>query len=182
MLTKRISNPILRNLLEWVIAGVLALLLFFVMRTFVFRIATVSGPSMLPSLRDGDMVFLNRFSYLFIEPQVGDIVAFPNPNDPSEHYIKRVIGAPGDVIDLRMGIFYVNDFPLDDSFSHEVVFITGDVFFPVIVEDGHFFVLGDNRNQSMDSRNSAVSNVPGDVMVGRVAFRIWPMNALGRVD
>ena len=181
MLTKRISNPILRNLLEWVLAAGLALLLFFVMRTFVFRLATVSGPSMLPSLRDGDMVFLNRFSYLFIEPQIGDIVAFPNPNDPSEHYIKRVIGAPGDTIDWHMGAFYINGYPLDDSFSHEAV-SAGDVRFPITIEEGYFFVLGDNRNQSMDSRNSAVGNVPGRVMVGRVAFRIWPLNALGRVD
>jgi len=182
MLTKRISNPVLRNLLEWIVALGLALLLFFVVRTFFFRLATVSGPSMLPSLRDGDMVFLNRFSYLFIEPQVGDIVAFPNPNDPSEHYIKRVIGAPGDIVDLRMGVFYINDLPLDDDFSHETVFAIGDVRFPITVEDGYFFVLGDNRNQSMDSRNSSVGNIPGRRMVGRVAFRIWPLDALGRVD
>jgi len=181
MFTNRISNPILRNIVEWVLACVLALLLYFVVRTFFFRLATVSGPSMLPSLRDGDMVFLNRFSYLFIEPQVGDIVAFPNPNNPSEHYIKRVIGAPGDIIDVRMGVFYINNLPLNDAFSHEVV-SSGDVRFPITVEDGHFFVLGDNRNHSMDSRNTAVGNVAGDVMVGRVAFRLWPLNALGRVD
>jgi len=181
MLTNRISNPILRNIVEWILALGLALLLYFVARTFFFRLATVSGPSMLPSLRDGDMVFLNRFSYLFIEPQVGDIVAFPNPNDPSEHYIKRVIGAPGDIIDIRVGVIYINEFPLDDSFSHERV-SAGDIHFPITVEEGYFFVLGDNRNQSMDSRNTAVGNVPGRVMVGRVAFRLWPLNALGRVD
>ena len=181
MLTKYISNPILRNILEWVLACGLALLLYFVVQTFFFRLATVSGPSMLPSLRDGDMVFLNRFSYLFIEPQVGDIVAFPNPNDPSEHYIKRVIGIPGDIIDMRLGVVYINGIPLDDAFSHERI-SAGDVNFPIIVEEGNFFVLGDNRNQSMDSRNIAVGNISGRRMVGRVAFRIWPLNALGRVD
>lgn len=182
MFKNRISNPILRNILEWVLALALAFALFFIVRTFLFRLATVSGESMMPSLSDGDMVFLNRISNFFSDPQAGDVVAFPNPSNPAEYYIKRVVGVPGDVIDLINGIFYVNGQPLDDAFSVEPVLAIGNVDFPVTVEEGRFFVLGDNRNRSKDSRHIAVGNVSGDNMVGRVAFRIWPISAIGRVD
>ena len=182
MLVNRISNPILRTIVEWILALVFAFALFFVVRTFIFRIASVEGPSMMPTLQNGDMVFLNRFSYLFIEPQVGDIVAFPNPSNPSQNFIKRIIGSPGDIVDFRAGMFYLNGEPLNDAFSHETVISFGSVQFPVTVEEGRFFVLGDNRNGSMDSRHSSVGNVYSSSMIGRVAFRIWPLTSFGRVD
>jgi len=182
MFKNRIENPFLRGLIEWVLAIGLAFLLFFVMRSYIFRIAHVTGDSMGPTLNHGDMVVLNRFVYLFSPPRAGDIVAFPYQENPSEFYIKRVIGVPGDIIDLQNGEFLINGQLLDDPFSGDFVLVSGDVNFPVEVEDGRFFVLGDNRNGSKDSRFVAVGTVPGRDMVGRVAVRIWPFGALGQVE
>lgn len=182
MLVRRIRNPILRNLAEWAVSIVLGVLLFLIVRSFVFRLAHVEGNSMEPTLIHGDMVILNRFSYLFSEPRLGDIVAFPYPQDPSEFYIKRIVAAPGDVVDLLNGAFYVNGSQLQDAFSDDVILAIGDVDFPVIIEDGRFFVLGDNRNGSVDSRFRSVGTVHARDMVGRVAVRVWPMSRLGQVD
>jgi len=182
MLKNRIDNPMLRGLIEWIFSIGLALLLFFVLRMFVFRVAHVSGGSMMPTLSDGDRVILNRAAVVFGEPRVGDIVAFPYPNNPSDHYIKRVIGVYGDVVDMVGGRFIVNGEPLDDAFSHELVLATGNVNFPVTVEEGRVFVLGDNRNGSKDSRYASVGTILNRDIIGRVLVRIWPMDSLGQVD
>ncbi|MCL2371905.1 MAG: signal peptidase I [Defluviitaleaceae bacterium] len=178
----RISNPFLRGLAEWLATILLAVILFFVMRTFLFRTASVVGNSMEPTLQHGDMVVLNRLSYWFISPRAGDIVAFPYQGNPSEMYIKRVVGVPGDIIDLRNGIFYVNDQPMDDDFTGIEVLAIGNISFPTeAVPEGHFFVLGDNRNQSKDSRFTSVGTIPEGDMLGKVLVRIWPLGSLGRV-
>ena len=179
MLTNRIQNPFLRGVVEWSLTLLLAVVLFFVLRTFIFRTATVTGISMEPTISHGDMLIINRLSYQFTAPRAGDIVAFPYRGNPSEIYIKRVIGVPGDIIELVGGWFWVNGVPLYDLMD-EYVIAAGDVAFPVIVEDGHFFVLGDNRNRSRDSRFQSVGNVPQGDMIGRTLVRVWPN--FGRVQ
>jgi len=181
MLKNRIHNPILRGLVEWIIAIGLALLLFLVLRMFVFRVATVSGDSMLPTLEDGDRLILNRAAVVFGELRTGDIVAYPYPGDPSEYHIKRVIGVYGDVVDFVDGGFIINGQPLDDAFSY-VPTSWGNVHFPLIVEEGYLFVLGDNRNASKDSRYATVGNIANQDIIGRVLVRIWPFDSFGRVN
>jgi len=181
MLKFRIENPFLRGLVEWIIVIGLAVLLALVTRNFIFRVTRVTGYSMNPTLNHGDVLILNRFSYLFTSPRVGDIVAFPYPSDPSEFFIKRVIAASGDEVDFRDNQFVVNDVPLDDSFSTGSA-RSGNINFPITIEDGYFFVLGDNRNASRDSRYTSVGNVRGNDMLGRSFVRIWPLPNFGRVD
>ena len=186
MLINRITNPTLRNFVKGLVEGIILILLavvvFFVLRNFIFRNASVTGNSMAPTLNHGDVVVLNRLSYNFISPRAGDIVAFPYQGDPSEVYIKRVVGVPGDIIDLQNGQFLINDLPMEDAFAQEHVFATGDVIFPITVGDGHFFVLGDNRNVSKDSRFASVGTVPERDVIGKVLVRFWPIGAFGRVD
>ena len=182
MIKTRITNPFVRGLVEWILAIGLAVILFFVLRMFLFRVAHVSGFSMAPTLSDGDRVILNRAAVVFGTTRPGDIVAFPYPNNPSEYYIKRVIGVSGDVVDLINGNFYVNGEPLDDAFSHEVIWSTGNMLFPVEVEEGRVFVLGDNRNGSKDSRYMTVGTISDRDILGRVLVRIWPIGALGQVE
>jgi len=181
-MTNRIANPFVRGLVEWIIAIGLAVILFFVLRMFLFRVAHVSGFSMAPTLSDGDRVILNRAAVVFGTMRPGDIVAFPYPNNPSEYYIKRVIGVSGDVVDLINGRFYVNGIQLEDAFSHDAVWSTGNVIFPVTVEEGRVFVLGDNRNSSKDSRYLTVGTIPDRDILGRVLVRIWPFGELGQVE
>jgi len=177
----RIENPFLRNLTEWIFVIALAFILALVTRAFLFRVTRVTGYSMVPTLNHGDVLILNRFTYLFNDPSVGDIVAFPFPEDPSDYFIKRIVAAPGDVVDFIDGVFYVNGTPLDDAFSHIDVRSMVTVNFPVTVEEGRYFVLGDNRNNSQDSRYSTVSNVYGRDMLGRVFVRVWPFSSFGGV-
>ncbi|MCL1862719.1 MAG: signal peptidase I [Defluviitaleaceae bacterium] len=179
---KKIQNPVLRGAVEWLVAFGLAALLFFVVRGFLFRTAHVDGNSMAPTLEHGDIVVLNRLAYRLSRPQAGDIVAFPFAGNPSEFYIKRVIALPGDTVNFLDGFFYVNHERLDDYFSQNPTLSLGDVGFPIVVEEGHFFVLGDNRNGSQDSRFVSVGNIPRRQMVGRAGLRVWPLGRVGRVE
>jgi signal peptidase I len=117
MLKNRIANPYVRSLVEWLLAIALAFVLFLILRNFVFRLAHVSGSSMEPTLMHNDMVILSRLSYLISDPKTGDIIAFPFKENPSEFYIKRVIGVTGDIIDLQPYHFLVIGIRLDDDFS-----------------------------------------------------------------
>jgi len=182
MIKNRIANPFLRGLIEWILAIGLAVILFFVLRMYLFRVAHVSGFSMAPTLSDGDRVILNRAAVVFGSARAGDIVAFPYPNNPSEYYIKRVIGVPGDVVDLVNGNFYINGEPLQDAFSHDQIWSGGNTNFPVTVEEGRVFVLGDNRNNSKDSRYLSVGTISDRDILGRVLVRVWPIDVLGQVD
>jgi len=182
MFSSRIKSPVVRSLVEWVLAIGLALLLFLVLRMYLFRIAHVSGESMSPTLTDGDRVILNRAAIVFGDPRPGDIVAFPYPGNPSEYHIKRVIGVSGDVVDFANGEFIVNGEPLSDAFSHELIWSNVTVSFPVTVEEGRVFVLGDNRNASKDSRYSTVGTIENQEIIGRVLVRIWPFDAFGQVE
>jgi len=178
----RIENPVVRNIVEWVFVLAIAFILALITRTFLFRVTRVTGYSMVPTVNHGDILFLNSFTYLFNDPQVGDIVAFPFPNDPNEYFIKRIIAAPGDVVDLIDGTFYVNGAPLNDAFIGTDVVSAGNVAFPVTVEEGRYFVLGDNRNNSQDSRYTSVGNVYGRDMLGRAFVRVWPLSSFGGVE
>ncbi|MCL2500086.1 MAG: signal peptidase I [Defluviitaleaceae bacterium] len=180
MFKNQIANPFVRNLLEWFVAIGLAVLFIFVTRNFLFRMAHVDGNSMEPTLSNGNIVVLNRLGWLVSGPRVNDIVAFPYRMDPSENFIKRVIGLPGDTVDIVDGAFYVNGVLLEDAFTHERIADRWDTNFPVTIPEGTVFVLGDNRNGSKDSRFSSVGNVPISEIVGRVSVRVWPIGGLGR--
>ncbi|MDR1664418.1 MAG: signal peptidase I [Clostridiales bacterium] len=170
----RIQNPIARNLVEWLLILLVAVFLFLILRFFVFRIANVDGDSMEPTLKDRDLVVLSRLTYFFTDPKPGEIVAFPYKENPSDYYIKRIVGSPGDVIDLVDRRFMINGEPLEDDFSEEAIISLGDARFPITVPEGQYFVLGDNRNGSKDSRFSSVGCIPKEKMVGKVIFRLWP--------
>ena len=178
----RIGNPVVRGFAEWVFVIVLALVLALVTRAFLFRVTRVTGYSMEPSLSHGDVLILNRLSYVLSSPRVGDIVAFPYPEDPTSYFIKRIVAEGGDIVDIQDNRLFINGIPLDDAFSHEPLRAPWNVSFPLTVEEGRFFVLGDNRNGSRDSRNATVGNVDGSEMIGRVLVRIWPFSTFGRVE
>ena len=142
--------------------------------TFGFQVARVEGPSMAPTLADHDRLIVNKAAYLswIGEPRVGDIVMLYYPNNPEKTFVKRVIAAEGDTVRIVAGKVYRNDVLMDDSFVPDE-YRSHDDWGPEVVPEGYYFVLGDNRNRSSDSRHWRF--VPKRYIVGRVQLRWWPM-------
>lgn len=162
----------LREVVETALGAVVLAVLIM---TFVARAFTVDGPSMTPSLQDGERLLVDKISYRFVEPQRGDIVVFRYPADPRQHFIKRLIGVPGDVVEIRNGVVILNGWALRESYTLQPAY---GRFAPREVPAGHYFVLGDNRNNSEDSRDPRVGFVPRDHIVGRAFWRYWPFDRM----
>lgn len=155
-------------------AAVLAVLIM----TFVARAFTVDGPSMLPTLHNGERLMIDKISYRLREPQRGEIVVFRYPANPREHFIKRIIGLPGDVVEIRGGRVYINGVALEEPY---LAAPTLGRFGPVRVPESRYFVLGDNRNNSEDSRYPQVGFVPRALLEGRALWRYWPITRMGLI-
>ena len=143
----------------------------------------VHGRSMDPTFGEGQFLIVSRVHYWFEEPERGDVVVFHAPSNLEEDYIKRVIGIPGNRIEFRDQQLYVNGVLLDETYltekskrSNRRVEVEG------IVPPGMYYVLGDNRNSSVDSRRVSVGFVDKELLVGKVLFRYWPLENLGLID
>lgn len=148
---------------------VLAVLLFMVINAVSARIR-VDGSSMVPTLDNGQFVMVNRIEYKFSDPEYGEIVVFHYPRDPDQEYIKRIIGLPGDTVRIVNGHVYVNDQELSEPYIAASTRAAGEWQVP----GGHIFVLGDNRNNSQDSRNFGFVSM--DNVVGKAFLVYWPPN------
>ena len=144
--------------------------------TYFFGVrSTVIGPSMSPQLEDGDEVLIDRFMYKFISPKSGDIIAFlPNGNTNTHYYLKRVIAVPGDTVQIKDGSVYVNG----EEFREEIE--TARMEDAGIADE--YFVLGDNRNNSEDSRYANIGNIREDYIIGKAWFVISPREKLGFIQ
>lgn len=152
-----------------IIALVLSVLLF----KIIFNVSIVSGTSMNPTLHDGNLLLLN---HLFYEPEYNDIVVFEN--EERGLLVKRIIGMPGDTIEIHNSVVYRNGVPIEEDYIHNGYFGPGDMTGPVTVEDGHIFVMGDNRPDSYDSRYNGVGQVSEDLILGGAILRVYPFSLL----
>lgn len=173
-----------RTALVWA-AAVLAAFLLRAYAVTVVRVADTG--SMLPTLDGGDVLLVGRIGYRFSPPRAGDIVVAESPDADSPRFAKRVAAIPGDVVEFRGQAFWINGERLGDAFSDGPVVFGGDFGMQTAfgrqleVPQGEFFLLGDNRNRSHDSRHSDFGTVPAERMTGRVFFRIWPPGRFGPV-
>lgn len=159
--------------------SVAVLFCFFVI-TFVAQAFRVQGTSMLPLLEDGERIIVNKFVYHFRPIGRGDVVVFWYPADPSVSFIKRVVGLPGDRVELRNGLLYVNDHRVDETYlPARPDVLDHSTTVPVEVTRGHYYVLGDHRSGSNDSRNWG--QVPAKYIYGRAVFRFWPLSKVGLI-
>jgi signal peptidase I len=151
----------------------------FFLITFVAQAFRVQGTSMEPLLQDEDRIIVNKLAYRLHAVEPGDVVVFWYPRDPSLSFIKRVIAGPGDTVEMRRGVVYVNGKRREEGFvppsyrgreSHAAIRVAA----------GHFFVLGDHRRSSNDSRNWG--EVPEKYIYGKAFVRFWPLSKLGLVD
>jgi signal peptidase I len=154
---------------------VLSVVLFVSINIISARIR-VDGASMEPTLFSGEYVVVSRLSYRLTSPQRGDIIVFHFPRNPMEEYIKRVIGLPGDEVEVKNGTVYVNGQALDENYLEVKTNYAGTWQVP----EGQLFVLGDNRNNSSDSHDWGT--VPMDYVVGKAVLIYWPPPAWGLID
>lgn len=200
---------LLKEVWEWFYTIVIALIVVVVIKGFIFDVVRVDGPSMNPTLVHNDRLVITKLGY---KPASGDIIildsAYKNREEyyeesgkelnsiskffeyfklPKElkhrYYVKRIIGMPGDTVAIRGGRVYVNDKELHEPYFNGETRITDfSVSYPVTVQEGHVFVMGDNRGNSTDSRSSSLGQVPMEAIEGKSQFRIWPFNAIGKTE
>jgi signal peptidase I len=165
---KRMGSEILAGVQTLVSAAVYATLIV----TFGFQVARVDGLSMAPTLEDHDRLIVNKLVYELGEPRPGDIVMLYYPLNPEKMFVKRVIAREGDTVRIVDGRVYVNDVPLHDDYV-PVEFRSHDDWGPQVIQQGYYFVMGDHRNNSSDSRHWGP--VPKKYIVGKVKVRWWPL-------
>ena len=158
---------------EVLITLAIAIVLFLVLRTTI-QSSVVVGPSMEPSLQNNQRLVINKVGYVFGEPQRGDVVIFHSPNSWQTEYIKRIIGLPGDTIEIKAGRVYVNGVILNEPYVTDLPRYN---FPKETLAPNSYFVLGDNRNNSNDSHNGWT--VPRESIVGKAWLSIWPPGAWG---
>jgi len=166
-------RALLHEMLETVL---LALVIFAALRFFVqnFRI---EGQSMEPTLHDGQFLIVDKISYRLGKVKRGDIVIFNAPPAPDKDFVKRVIGLPGEMVEVRLGVVYINGQPLDEPY---IVYGNQRSWGPRRVGEDEYFVLGDNRNNSVDSHGGWT--VPRESIVGRAWIIYWPPSRWGVVN
>ena len=160
---------------DWLVSIVVAVVLAFLIRQFVVELYIVDGPSMRPTLQSQQRLVVNKFIYRFRAPEKGEILVFQYPRDPSRDFIKRVIAVPGDTVEIKDGRVLVNDQVLSEDYILEKT--RGD-YPKSTVPQGTVFVMGDNRNNSEDSRFADVGFVPDALIKGKAVLVFWPLSEL----
>ena len=166
-----------KELFQWVLVIIGAVILAFLIDTFVIVNAQIPSGSMENTIMTGDRVFGNRLAYKFSDPKRFDIIIFKYPDDESQLFIKRIIGLPGETVEINDGNIYINgsDTPLEDVDIKEPM---EGSFGPYTVPEGCYFVMGDNRNNSRDSRYWENTFVSEDEILGKAVLRYWPLNEI----
>ena len=165
----RVGEEVMAWLKTLVSAAVYATLIV----TFGFQVARVEGLSMAPTLEDQDRLIVNKLGYRLHKPQIGDIVMLYYPVNPDKSFVKRVIAEPGDQVRIVDGKIFRNDVPIKDDYVPDE-YRSHDDWGPQVVPDGYYFVLGDHRNNSSDSRHWGW--VPEKYIIGKVQVRWWPIS------
>jgi signal peptidase I len=163
----------------WLRDLILSSLLAFIVIVFLYQPVQVEGTSMMPRLENHERIFINKFLYRLEPIQRGDIVVFWYPLDPSKSYIKRVIGLPNEMVSIRDGLVYISGKPLRENYIPPGYLDHQDYPATVVPED-HFFVLGDHRISSNDSR--VWGTVDRKYIYGKAVFVYWPFSQLGSLE
>ena len=163
---------------DWLISIIVAVVLAFGIRTFLVEPYMVSGPSMMNTLQDQERLLVNKLVYYTRQPKRGEIIVFKYPSDTRRDFIKRVIAVGGDTIEIRDGKTYVNGQALDESYIREPFHTNLP---KTTVPAGHIFVMGDNRNNSADSRDNRLGPVDERYILGKAICTILPFQHVGLV-
>ena len=177
------KNTFTNEIYEWLEAVALSVVIVVLIFTFILRIVVVDGSSMIDTLHNSDRIIISN---LFYKPAVKDIIVFlpKGEIENNKPYVKRIIATEGQVvnIDTVNHKVFVDGVELNEPYIKELVAQSGNQTYPLTVPKGHLFVMGDNRNNSLDSRFSQVGTVDKRFIIGRAIFRIYPLDKMGSVD
>ena len=178
-------NRIMRELLNTAIYLLCVLGAVWLVITFVGQRTEVEGASMENTLHNGDNLIVDKLSYRFHDPERFDIIVFPFQFQDNTYYIKRIIGLPGETVQIMDdGSIYINGEKLEENYGMEVIKpeTIGRAAEPIELGDDEYFVMGDNRNNSSDSRTDMVGNIKRENIIGKAWLRIWPVSDFGVVQ
>ena len=170
---------VMRELLGMLVYVGIVLAITFLIITFVGQRTHVSGESMENTLDNSDQLIVDKLTYRFHDPERFDIIVFPFRYKDNTYYIKRIIGLPGETVQIVDGDIYINGEVLEESYGREVIQDPGLAAEPITLGDDEYFVLGDNRNYSSDSRDPSVALIHRNEIIGRAWLRIWPFRSFG---
>lgn len=174
------GGSILKELGGWLLYLVIILGMAYLIVTFVGMRTRVSGHSMEPTLSDGDHLLIDKLSYRFRDPKRYDIIVFPYKHEKNTYYIKRIMGLPGETLQVTDGYVYIDGQKLDsDIYGAEVIQSPHPSEAPVTLGEDEYFVMGDNRNHSSDSREPSVGVIKREDLIGRAFVRIYPFDEIG---
>ena len=170
---KDVNFPLLKEIFSWIIEIAIVLMMAFVLVYFIGMRTSVVGQSMSETLENGDQILVNLFMYKVIGPKANDVIVFlPNGNEKSHYYVKRVIGVPGDTVQIKNGRIYVNGTEFTEKVDVASIEDAGLAADAVTLGDDEYFVLGDNRNNSEDSRYANIGNIKREYIIGKAWFVI----------
>lgn len=173
----------LHEMVEWLIYILVIVGLTYLIITFVGQRTMVSGSSMETTLSDGDNLIVEKISYRFKDPERFDIIVFPYKYEDNTYYIKRIIGLPGETVQIIDGYVYINgEYLASDIYGNEVMEQANLAKEPIILGADEYFVLGDNRNHSSDSRDPSVGVLSREDLIGKAWVRIYPFNEMGVIE
>lgn len=178
---------VLKEILSTSIYLLVVLCAAYLIITYVGQRTQVSGSSMEATLSENDNLIVDKITYRFSDPQRFDIIVFPYEPDfayyvdaEPVYYIKRIIGMPGETVQIdELGNIYIDGEILEESYGKEIIKYAGRASEPVILGEDEYFVMGDNRNNSSDSREPSVGNIHREDIIGRAWLRIWPFDKFG---
>lgn len=178
------SEKKMRELFGWVAYIVVLVCAVHLTVTYVGQRTVVAGDSMLNTLHDKDNLIIDKVSYRFRAPERYEIIVFPYRHAEETFYIKRIIGLPGETVQIKDGYVYINEQKLEESFGREVIRADryGQAAAPITLGKDEYFVLGDNRNESADSRETSVGILKREDLIGRAWVRIWPLYSFGSLN
>ena len=180
---RKLNIPLLREIAIWILEIAITVAIAGVCVYFVGVRTTVVGQSMSDQLQDGDQVLINRFIYKVSKPKIGDVIVFlPNGNEKSHYYIKRVIAAGGDTVQIIDGMIYVNGKPSENVHFSGTISDPGVAAEKITLEADECFVMGDNPGGSEDSRFANIGNVKSDYIIGKVWFKLLPFSDAGFIE
>lgn len=167
----------IRDFAELIVTLIVVYAVSMLIVTYVGQRTIVDGPSMQNTLQDGDNLIVNKIGYRFSDPERFDIVVFDYLYEENTEYIKRIIGLPGETVQIIDGTIYINGDALEENFGKEEMVNAGIAAVPIELGEDEYFVLGDNRNHSKDSRDPLVGKVKRSQIVGKAWIRIWPFGS-----